>query len=273
MTDAASLAEAIHARGFAIRERTLAPDLIAALTSAIDRVIAEREIPFGANEFLGFRTRRVFNLLAQGEVFERVPVHEALLPVAERLLGRECLLSSLTAIEMNPGETPQPLHADDGTLPLPRPHPPYTCSAILALTDFSAENGATHVVPGSHQHERRPNPGERAETQRALMPAGGALIYHGSLWHGGGANASSARRLGIVVNYCAGFLRQEECQLLALPRERVARMAPRLQALVGYSTYKGLLGHVEQRNPAELVNANADTDMVWRRMHGGALPR
>ena len=98
------------------------------------------------------------------------------------------------------------------------------------------------------------------------MSAGSVLVNHGSLWHGSGANRSRLRRQAIVVNYCAGFLRQEECQLLALPRQRVARMARRLQALVGYSTYKGLLGHVDQRSPAELVDSSATTDMLWRRM-------
>jgi ectoine hydroxylase-related dioxygenase (phytanoyl-CoA dioxygenase family) len=70
------------------------------------------------------------------------------------------------------------------------------------------------------------------------------------------------------VNWCAGFLRQEECQLLAVPRERVAQMPPRLRALLGYATYRGLLGHVDQRSPAELVDPHATTDMVWRRMRG-----
>jgi ectoine hydroxylase-related dioxygenase (phytanoyl-CoA dioxygenase family) len=261
-----AVAEEIRARGFAIAASVLSDGEVAELAAAIDRVIAEHAIPFGTNEFLGFRTRRVFNLLARGTLFERLPVHPVLLPIAEAVLDRECLLSSLTAIEMNPGETPQPLHADDGSLPLPRPHRAYTCTAIVALTDFTAENGATHVAPGSHERDRRPKPGERAETLQAVMPAGSALVTHGSLWHGGGANRSAARRLAIVVNYCAGFLRQEECQLLALPRERVVRMTPRLQALLGYSTYRGLLGHVEQRNPAELVGASAATDMVWRRM-------
>jgi ectoine hydroxylase-related dioxygenase (phytanoyl-CoA dioxygenase family) len=268
MTDSADAADAIRTRGFALLPTALTPSEVAEYTAAIDRVIAELAIPFGTNEFLGFRTRRVFNLLARDEVFERLPLHGALLPIVERALDRECLLSSLTAIEMHPGETLQPLHADDGTLPLPRPHPAYTCTAIVALTEFSAENGATHYVPGSHERERRPRPGERAETQQACMPAGGAFVYHGSLWHGGGANRSASRRLAIVVNYCAGFLRQEESQLLALPRERVANMPPRLQALVGYSTYRGLLGHVDQRNPAELVGGSAGTDMVWRRMRG-----
>jgi ectoine hydroxylase-related dioxygenase (phytanoyl-CoA dioxygenase family) len=258
----------VRTHGYAIVRDAFSTAEVAALTGAVDRALADFAT-FGTNEFLGFRTRRAFNLLARSEAFEALPVHAALLPIAEELLGAECLLSSLTAIEMNPGETPQPLHADDGTLPLARPHPPYTCTAIVALTDFTAENGATHFVPGSHERAQRPRPGERAETQQAVMPLGSAFVYHGSLWHGGGANRSQARRLAIVVNYCAGFLRQEECQLLALPRERVAKMAPRLQALVGYSTYKGLLGHLDQRSPAELVNPNAKTDMVWRRMRGG----
>jgi ectoine hydroxylase-related dioxygenase (phytanoyl-CoA dioxygenase family) len=263
-----SAADAIRTRGYALLPSALAAGEVAELVGALDRVIREIAAPFGANEFLGFRTRRVFNLLARDPIFERLPVHAALLPVIQRALDRECLLSSLTAIEMHPGETRQPLHADDGTLPLPRPHPPYTCTAIVALSDFSAENGATHFVPGSHERDRRPQPEEQAETQQALMPAGGAFLYHGSLWHGGGANRSTSRRVAIVVNYCAGFLRQEEAQLLALPRERVARMPLRLQALVGYSTYRGLLGHVDQRSPAELVNPSATTDMIWRRMRG-----
>ena len=87
-----------------------------------------------------------------------------------------------------------------------------------------------------------------------------------TLWHGGGANRSAARRLAIICNYCAGFLRQEECQLLALPREQVAGFPPRLQALVGYGTYRGLLGHVDQRSPGEWVDPGASTDMVWRRI-------
>ncbi len=96
-------------RGFTILERAVEPALVTALTAAIDRAMIEHAIPFGANEFLGFRTRRIFNLLARDEAFEQVPVHCAVLPIVEQLMDRECLLSSLTAIEMNPGETPQPL--------------------------------------------------------------------------------------------------------------------------------------------------------------------
>ncbi len=167
---------------------------------------------------------------------------------------------------MHPGESAQPLHSDDGSLPLPKPPPPYTATAIFALTDFTLENGATRVVPGSHREARNPQRGERVATRAATMSAGSALVYHGSLWHGGDANRSDARRIGIVANYCAGFLRQEECQLLALPRERVAAFSPRLQGLVGYGTYRGLLGHVDRQNPATLVDPDARTEMVWSRI-------
>ena len=100
------------------------------------------------------------------------------------------------------------------------------------------------------------------------MNAGSVLFYSGSLWHGGGENRSGQRRMGLVNNYCAGFLRQEESQLLALPRERVRHFSPRLRKLVGYGTYRGLLGHVDQRNPESLVDSRAQTDMIWDRMNG-----
>lgn len=98
------------------------------------------------------------------------------------------------------------------------------------------------------------------------MPAGSVLFYSGSLWHGGGENRTSQRRLGIVANYCAGFLRQEENQLLALSRDRVADFPSRLRRLVGYGTYRGLLGHVDQRDPETLLDPSVPTRMVWEKM-------
>jgi ectoine hydroxylase-related dioxygenase (phytanoyl-CoA dioxygenase family) len=253
--------------GYALLERAIEPALVRELTDAIDGRMAELGVPFGPNDFLGTRTRRLFNLLARDPLFARVPVHAAVLPVVERVLDPECLLSSLTAIEMHPGETAQPLHADDGSIPLPRPHVPLTCTAIWALTDFTEENGGTRVVPGSHRADHAPRRDERdLPSVATVMPAGSVLVYHGSLWHGGGANRSAARRLAIVCNYCAGWLRQEECQLLALPREQVASFPPRLQSLVGYGTYRGLLGHVDQQSPAEWVDPDARTEMVWERI-------
>jgi ectoine hydroxylase-related dioxygenase (phytanoyl-CoA dioxygenase family) len=259
-------AEAIRRDGFTVIERVIEPELVDALVSTIDRLLADLAVPFGENRFLGEHTRRIFNLLARDPIFAAVPLHPLVLPIVERVLDEQCLLSSLTAIEMQPGQGAQPLHADDGSIALPRPHIPIVCVAIWALTDFTSDNGATRLVPGSHRCDRRPAKGEQADTVEAVMPAGSVLVYDGAMWHGGGDNESDARRMGIVVNHCAGFLRQEENQLLAVPRELAATFPRRLQQMLGYGVYRGLMGHVDKQDPGVLLDPNIETDMVWRRM-------
>jgi ectoine hydroxylase-related dioxygenase (phytanoyl-CoA dioxygenase family) len=257
---------ALERDGYVVLEGAIEPDLVAALLETVDRVMVDAEIPFGTNAFLGLRTRRIFNLLARDPLFARVPLHPAVLPLVEQVLDPQCLLSSLTAIEMQPGQHAQPLHADDGSIALPRPHPPVVCVALWALTDFYHENGATRLVPGSHRRERRPAKGEQDDCVEAEMPAGSVLLYDGSLWHGGGTNASHDRRVGIVVNHCAGFLRQEENQLLAVPRDLAATFPRRLQEMLGYGVYRGLMGHVDQQDPGVLLDPDVGTDMIWKRM-------
>lgn len=260
-----ALAERVVEDGWVILPDVLSAAEVTRLRAGVTEHMAALDVSFGANDFLGTRTRRLFNLLARDALFQTLAIREAVLPVVRAVLDEQCLLSSLTAIEMLPGETEQPIHADDGSIPLPKPHPPLTCTAIFALTGFDEQNGATRLVPGSHLRPRSPRSGDRPDVLRAVMPAGSALVYHGSLWHGGGANRSGAARVGIVANYCAGYLRQEECQLLALPREQVAGFPETLQRLVGYSTYRGLIGHVDQKDPGEWVGAEAQ-EMVWSRI-------
>jgi ectoine hydroxylase-related dioxygenase (phytanoyl-CoA dioxygenase family) len=260
------LAAEIERQGYAVLEDALPADDREAFIERIDRLMIELEVPVGENRFLGRNTRRLFNLLSRDPLFESAPTHPRTLPVIEKVLDDECLLSSLTAIEMNPGQARQPLHADDGSYGFSRPAPTWIVVAMWALTDFTIDNGGTHIVPGSHRADDRPRRGDDPATLQVEMPAGSVLFYSGSLWHGGGENRTDQRRMGIVNNYCAGFLRQEESQLLALPRERVRSFSPRLRKLVGYGTYRGLLGHVDQKDPATLVDSDAETDMIWGRL-------
>jgi ectoine hydroxylase-related dioxygenase (phytanoyl-CoA dioxygenase family) len=146
--------------------------------------------------------------------------------VVEGVLDAGCLVSSLSSISIDPGETAQPLHADDTLLNLPRPHPPLVCNSMWALTDFTAQNGATRVVPGSHRWSGQPAYGARYDSVPAEMAQGSVLIWNGSLWHGGGANESSGRRVGIAMNYCAGFIRQQENQQLGIPTAPDAPAGP-----------------------------------------------
>jgi ectoine hydroxylase-related dioxygenase (phytanoyl-CoA dioxygenase family) len=96
------------------------------------------------------------------------------------------------------------------------------------------------------------------------MSRGSVLVWHGSLWHGGGANTTSGRRIGVAMNYCAGYIRQQENQQLGLGRDTVARFPHRLQELVGYGIYRGLIGHIDKKVPADvLLASDTDTRLLW----------
>src|SRR5262249_55489878 len=142
-------------------------------------------------------------LLVHGALYEQVPVHPNVLPVVEGVLDRGCLVSSLSSIAIDPGERAQPIHADDQLLPLPKPHPPLVCNTMWALTDFTDANGATRLVPGSPPRDGSPTFGEHYDSIPAEMRRGSVLVWHGSLWHGGGANSTERRRVGLAMNYCA----------------------------------------------------------------------
>ena len=96
------------------------------------------------------------------------------------------------------------------------------------------------------------------------MPAGSVLVWHGSLWHGGGANTTDERRVGIAMNYCAGWIRQQENQQLGIPRDVAAGFSRRLRQLCGYGVYNGLMGHIDKHSPAEMLGEPpAEDQMVW----------
>lgn len=252
--------------GYAVLENVVPPTLVSDLREAVERSLEANETPFGSNHFLGDRTRRMFNLLSRDPLFASVPIHDPVLGLVEQVLGPELLLSSLTAIDIHPGQAAQPLHADDASIPLARPHQPLAVVAIWALTDFTADNGGTRLVPRSHLADRRPRADDESATVPTSMSAGSVLVYNGSIWHGGGENRSDGRRIGIVCNYYAGWLRQEENQLLALSREQVAEFPPRLRRMVGYGTFRGLHGHVAGVDPGSWFDPDAQTSMVWDRI-------
>jgi ectoine hydroxylase-related dioxygenase (phytanoyl-CoA dioxygenase family) len=252
--------------GYTIVENAIEADFIAALEDDLLRCEREHNIVPANNLFEGHKTVRIYNLLVHGKLYERIPVHERILPIVEGVLDRGCLVSSLSSIAICPGETGQPLHADDQLIPLPKPHPAIVCNTMWAITDFTRDNGATRIIPGSHLRDSSPNPMERYDgVIPAEMPRGSVLVYHGSLWHKGGANRSDQRRVGIAMNYCAGFIRQQENQQLGIPRHIAKDFAPRLRELVGYGVYRGLIGHIDKQSPLGLLDAPPEARMVWDR--------
>ena len=259
---AAGHIERVRRDGYTIVENAIAPALIEALADALARLERDLDAKPAMNGFEGHKTVRIYNLLAHDPVFAQVPVHGSVLPIIEGVLDGGCLISSLSSIAIDPGETAQPIHADDMVIPLEKPHAPIVCNSMWALTDFTEANGATRLVPGSHRLQN-PDYGGDYETIAAEMPAGGVLVWDGALWHGGGANQTEGRRTGIAMNYCAGFIRQQENQQLGVPAEIARTFPPRLQELMGYGVYRGLIGHIEKQSPAQMLNGGGTFRSIW----------
>ncbi len=254
----------ISEQGYTIVEDAIDLDLVDALAQDLVRLEADLGVVPARNTFEGVRTVRIYNLLAHGPDFEQIPVHPAILPICEGVLDVGLLVSSLSSIAIGPGESAQPIHADDQMLPIAKPHPATVCNTMWALTDFTESNGATRLIPGSHLADSSPDLSLSYDSIPAEMAKGSVLVWHGSLWHGGGANKTSERRVGIAMNYCAGYIRQQENQQLGLSSELVRRFPPRLQELVGYGIYMGLIGHIDKTVPANrLLAADAAPTMLW----------
>ncbi|HZQ36377.1 MAG TPA: phytanoyl-CoA dioxygenase family protein [Dehalococcoidia bacterium] len=236
--------------GYAIVEGVLTPDEARAKRDELTRILDQT--PHGRNDFEGFKTRRIYALFAKTRCFDGPATHPLVLGVLDRVLG-SYQLSAPQAIEIAPGETAQNLHADDGVYPLPRPHQELIVNTMWALDDFTVENGATHVVPGSHKWtDRRPD--DATPSVQAVMPAGALMFFLGSIYHGGGANRSERPRLGVILEYCAGWLRPQENHFLAVPKATVRGLAPRLQELLGYSIHGTLLGGADGRHPRKFLD-------------------
>ncbi len=258
--------ERLHRDGFSIVHDAFDVARAQALHADIDRLERELGIGFGGNGFEGHATTRVYNLLALGSLYAQIPVHPVVLPLMHHLLGDGCLVSSVSAITIHPGEVAQPIHADDQVIPIPKPHKAVTANSMWAVTDFTEANGATRVIPGSHLADHSPVYGQHYESVCAEMPRGSILVWDGGLWHGGGANVTDQRRRGIAMNYCAGFIRQQENQQLGIPLDVVSGFSPALRELCGFGVYKGLIGHIDRQSPERrLLDPQQPTTMLWDR--------
>jgi len=210
----------------------------------------------GRNFFEGFGTQRVYALFAKTRMFDQAAIDPLLLGVLDQVLGHY-QLSAPVGICIGPGEKAQILHRDDSVYPVPEPHPPLVVNTMWPLDEFTAENGATRFVPGSHRWEPGRRPAESDPVETAVMSPGSVMFYLGSLWHGGGANQTSAPRLGVILEYCSGWLRQQENHCLAVPRDTVRELPERLQELLGYNIYPPFVGYVDGRHPRKVLSADS----------------
>ena len=197
-----------------------------------------------ANDFNGYKTLRLGGILDLSRTSAELIAHARVMEVADAVLKPFCenyRIGSCTAIEICPGEGDQELHRDESFYPLRIPGVEFQIAAMWALDEFTLDNGATRVVPGS-QDMRDVEDVMAADVEQAVMPKGSVLFYLGSTIHGGGANRSQAPRRGLINTYSLGWLRQEENQYLTVPREVADSYPEHVRRLMGYQSHGPHLG-------------------------------
>jgi ectoine hydroxylase-related dioxygenase (phytanoyl-CoA dioxygenase family) len=241
--------------GAAIVDRVVEPAVLDCVRQELDAFLAAT--PFGPDSFAGRCTKRTGGLIARSETCRDLVVHPLVLGAVDKVLSHSSgfQLHLTQVISIDPGEPAQKIHRDQWAFaffPFPKGYE-VSCNTLWAMTDFTEENGATRVIPGSHRFEDRLKL-DGAETLAAEMEKGSVLLYTGSLYHGAGANRSDHTRRGVNLTYSVSWLRQEENQYLAVPLE-VARALPvDLLRLMGYSRGAYALGYVDDlRDPIEVV--------------------
>jgi ectoine hydroxylase-related dioxygenase (phytanoyl-CoA dioxygenase family) len=245
--------ETFRRDGYVILERAIDRVAIAELVAALAPYEAER--PMGRNSFEGERTQRVYSLAGKGAPFQRLAEHPDVLALVDQTLLPNALLSTAQSIRLHPGQAAQSWHTDDVFYLMPRPRTmTLAITVIWAIDDFTADNGATELIPGSHRWGTELPDENRIDALPAVMPAGSALVFDAALWHRGGHNRSAGTRLAISPQYCQPFLRTQESQFLVVPPDAAGRCSPRMRALLGYSIHPPFLGQVDGMHPLRLID-------------------
>jgi ectoine hydroxylase-related dioxygenase (phytanoyl-CoA dioxygenase family) len=253
------VAEALCTAGCAVVEQLINNDHMDQIAAEMEPFIAATA--FGLDSFTGKKTRRTGSLIARSRSTHELASHPVITEATKSIICERATTMQLhltQIIDLEPGAEPQPIHRDQWAwdfFPFPEGWE-VEISTIWALTDFTKENGATRVIPGSHLWEDKLRL-SHDKTIPAEMPRGSILLYAGSTYHGGGGNNSDARRTGINIDYAASFLRQEENQYLACPPEIAATIDPELAKLMGYSTGSYSLGYYgDTQDPIEALKVN-----------------
>ncbi|MEM7766067.1 MAG: phytanoyl-CoA dioxygenase family protein [Pseudomonadota bacterium] len=237
--------QAVVAReGACIVEGLMPKARLAALQDEIMPFVLATEA--GRDDFTGRKTTRTGALVARSAACRDLVMDPAILAAAKTFLKPWCETIQLhltQLIRIMPGQGVQPLHRDRlawGGFLRDDLEPQF--NTIWAVSDFTRENGATQVAPGSQDWDPK-RQAEPTDITYAEMAAGSVLVYSGSVIHGGGANQTDQDRMGLNITYALGWLRQEENQYLSCPPNLAQAFDPELQALLGYAMGSYALGY------------------------------
>ena len=254
--------EILERDGCVVIENLLSPMELKSLQTDLSREF-EKTIPCQGN-FYGYNTKRMSSLFSKSKICQEMAIKSHIIEIMDAFLLKGCSqyqINLTQAISIESGEKTQIIHQDDPMFPFMHEGYEAMINCMWAVDDFTIENGATYLVPGSHKWPREavldiekmrlPTPNE---TTQGVMKAGSVLIYLGSLYHSGGNNMSNKARCGAVISYSLGWLRQAENSYLAYSRDEAASMPERLQKLLGYFVHEPNLGSVNGRDPIEFLN-------------------
>jgi ectoine hydroxylase-related dioxygenase (phytanoyl-CoA dioxygenase family) len=264
-----TISEVLLDQGGLIVEDFLTPDVMTRFNRELEPFVLEADskeqafVNAGYAAFYGPAMRHVLAVAQKSDVFiEEVLCHPIFIGLGDLILKKSAQTIQLNVahvLERKPGAKAQVFHRDHVVWPdLGPAHPNRQISSVITLSEFTADMGATLVVPGSHKWEkgRRPEP---HEVVAAEMKPGSAVIYLGGTIHAGGSNITPDKvRRGMHVSYCLGWLRTEENNYLSLSLDRVRKLSPLAQTLLGYAAHDGLamglgyLGAVDLADPIEL---------------------
>lgn len=264
--------EQYHEEGYVVFPEVLSAATIAQIRVALEPYFQQ----YGRNNFEGYSTQRIYALLAKApQLFSDMVSHPLALAFAATDLHDSFLLSTCLAVKLQPGESVQSWHHDDGQIRIPLPHSPYSVSTFWAIDATTDDNGATELIPRSHvwtaaqakdecrveddiytlEHIKH-DPCPHKEGIKITMPAGSVLIAKGTLWHRGGANKSDKDRLIITPQYCTGWARQIENIMAGVPPEIAVTLPQRVRQLIGYSVCSTFMGHIDGRHPDRWLQLN-----------------
>ncbi|KAI9813058.1 MAG: hypothetical protein M1827_004278 [Pycnora praestabilis] len=206
----------------------------------------------GRNAFEGFKTNRIYALADKSRVFDKFVLHPDILALNDYFLEEGYLLSTYLTVTVRPGGESQQLHNDDQFIGHPRPRPLFSTGLMVSLDDFTADNGATVVIPGSHlwSDERIPL---REQTIPITMPAGSAVFFLAPVYHGAGNNKTDKQRRSLALQYCQPWLRQTENMMIAVQPEDLNEIPKRLRDMLGYRVHQPFIGYVDGSSPRKGV--------------------